>query len=499
MQCLSSAKWTRFDGFLLVYFYLPVPIFLLGFFSPWIGVPAAAMAIVAFVKSAPFFSIPTPHVACGVSAGTALLIIFAAAWTSLGGAGHTFYANEIDWVTRYAVLRDLIVFDWPPRYFDEVGNELILRAPFGYYMVPAVLGKLAGIAWADLFLMFWTWLGVTLFFVANFAGSMTRRIVVLTLFAIASGLDIVGFLWMSDGYIPSLGYHIEWWSNRMKYSSNSTMLYWIPNHALPGWALGAWLWRFQHSPVLLRRLPLIALVAITWSPLTVVGALPMASVLAWRFRRELLDHGDDFQRGLVYVFLPGFLIASYLVMSAGNINSWAFAPPSGTGFLWWQVTLLFIVLEVLVFGVLAQKCSESDVLTASLLMLCLLPFFRFGPANDLVTIAGIPGLTIIWLTLINELASPLSQRRLSPGLRAVLFGSLLLGAVTPFQETYRALTEKHWSPDLSLASPVAMRGFQAHYFASAANWLSPALKESRPSSAEEINLKNMNHHKKEND
>ena len=68
-----------------------------------------------------------------------LLALLAAAWTALGGAGHLFHANGIDWVPRFAVMRDLVVAPWPPRY-GAGAEAMLLRAPPG--------AKAA--AWADL-------------------------------------------------------------------------------------------------------------------------------------------------------------------------------------------------------------------------------------------------------------------------------------------------------------------------------------------------------------
>lgn len=481
--------WTRRDDWLLVYLFLPVPVFLLGYFLPWVGIPAAALALIAFAVVRPFAAASSPGWGVKPLTGTLLLLGFAAAWTSLGGAGHLFYANEIDWGTRYAVLRDLVVNVWPPRYLDQGGHEFILRAPLGYYVVPALLGKIAGIAWADLILLSWTWLGVALFFLANVGGPPRRRVWVLMLFAIASGMDIVGFLWTSDGYLPNPGHHIEWWTWRMKYSSNSTMLYWIPNHVIPGWILGAWLWRFQASADFLRRLPLIGLAVITWSPLPMVGAMPMIAVVVWRFRAELRPRMRELLRALLPVLLPALLVSAYLLMGAGQIKSWAVVPPAnaatGNGYDWWLTTFIFILVEVLIFGVFAWQCSRSAVLAAGLLLLCLLPFFGFGPTNDLVTLGAIPALTVMWLTLINELSLPYHQHRLSAGRRVLLLLLLLVGAVTPFQESYRAVATERWAPRQSDPVPVPLNGFPAHYFASAATPSAAMLKptEALPASA----------------
>jgi hypothetical protein len=210
--------------------------------------------------------------------------LLAAAWAALGGAGHLFHANGIDWVPRFAVLRDLAVAPWPPRY-GAGADAMLLRAPPGYYLPVALLGQLAGLAWLDRLLLAWTWLGVALFFCANFGGRPARGLAAALVFAFASGLDVLGLLWR-EGSLPWPTQHIEWWAGGMQYSSNSTLLFWVPNHGLPGWIAGAWLWRLRDDPRFLARLPLLFLPVMLWSPLVAVGLLPLAVVAALRHWRD---------------------------------------------------------------------------------------------------------------------------------------------------------------------------------------------------------------------
>ena len=492
-QGLAPSGWSRLDDWLLVYLFLPVPIFLLGFLLPWAGVPAAVFALVAFVIFRPFGSTDKPRWCGQLLVGSAVLVVFAAAWTSLGGAGHIFHANGIDWVPRYGVLRDLVVNDWPPRYLDESNNELILRAPVGYYLVPALLGKLSGIAWADLFLLLWTWLGVSLFFLANFAGTLGRRLSALILFAAASGLDIVGFLWMSDGYLPNPGYHIEWWAGRIQYSSNTTLLFWVPNHALPGWIAAAWLWRFRDDPRFIARLPVLFLPVMLWSPLPAIGLLPLAMVAAWLQWYRGSAQWAEFFKSLLLVAPAAGLVAAYLLMGAGKINAGVSAALQGQsasemGFDIWR-SLIFFMLEAGLFGMLALQRNRSPLMIASLVVLAVLPLFSVGPNNDLAMRGSTPALTILWMVLIDELTARPSQRALSSLMRGVLVILWLLGMATPFQEIYRALSSKHWAADTALSAPAALGGFPSHYFASAANRFATMLNPTEPAPASKMNWK----------
>lgn len=487
----QSGQWRALDTALWWYFFLPVVIFLLGFFVPLVGVPAAFMAVAAAAYWLPKREIGghgLPHSRRKLVRSFCVLAVFAAVWTVLGGAGHVFHANGFDWIPRFAVLRDLVVQDWPPRYVGDGGRELILRAPIGYYLTPAWLARTFGLAWADAILLMWTWLGVTLFFAANLGGTVARNLAGAALFACASGLDIVG-LWLAGG-LPWLGSHLEWWAGRIQYSSNTTLLFWVPNHALPGWIAAAWLWRFRDDPRFVARLPILFLPVMLWSPLPAIGLLPLAMVAAWmHWYRGSLQWAGCF-RSLLLVAFPAGLVAAYLLLGAGTINAGVSAALQGqsasdVGIDIWKM-VLFFMLEAGLFGMLALQRNRSPLMIASLVVLAVLPWVSFGPNNDLAMRGSIPALTILWLVLIGELTAGSQQRRLSRLMRGVLVTLWLLGMATPFQETYRALTGKAWAADTTLSVPAALRGFSSHYFASGANWLAPVLNPAKPSPSKKL-------------
>lgn len=476
-----TSQWSPLDTALWCYFFLPVVIFLLGFFVAPLGVPAALMAVAAAAYWVPGRGVPASGLLpSGRDARMSffLLAVFAAAWTMLGGAGHVFHANGIDWVPRFAVLRDLVLQDWPPRYVDEGGRNLILRAPLGYYLTPAWLASHLGLAWADSILLAWTWVGVGLFFVANLGGTAGRNLVAGALFACASGLDIVG-LWLGGG-MPWPGSHIEWWAGHVQYSSNTTLLFWVPNHALPGWIAAAWLWRFRDDPRFVARLPILFLPVMLWSPLPAIGLLPLGMVAAWLHWRRGSARWTDFFNSLALVAPAAGLVAAYLLMGAATISAGVSPALQGQsssqmgGDIWKIV--LFFALEAGLFGMLALQRNRSPLMIASLVVLAVLPWVSFGPNNDLAMRGSIPALTILWMVLIAELTARPVQCALSSPMRCTLLVLWALGMVTPFQEIYRALNGKAWAADTTRSAPAALRGFPSHYFASEVNWLAPALR-----------------------
>ncbi len=482
-QAPAPAEWRAFDTALWCYFFLPVIILLAGLFTPLIGLPVALLAFAAACYWLPRPAAPVAATEGGSPrdpAALGLLALLAGAWAVLGGAGHVFFANAVDWVARFAVLRDLVLLDWPPRYLDANGNELVLRAGLGYYMPSALLARFLGLEWADLLLLAWTWLGVFLFFAANFTGSRKQRLAGALLFVFASGMDIVG-IWAKTGQLPWAGAHLEWWAGRLQYSSNTTLLFWVPNHGFPGWIAAAWLWRFRDAPRFLVRLPILFLPVMCWSPLPAVGLLPLAIVAAatqWRQCLLSRERLAELFKSLGLVLAPAGLIAAYLLMDAATIDrgiSDAVRPEAaGGGAGQIANTVLFIVLEAGFFAVFALLRERSALLLACIGLLALLPWLRFGPNNDLLMRGSIPALTMIWLVLIAELTADPAQRALSRSMRAVLIFLFLLGVATPCQEIYRALTRKHWNPDLQISTPKAVRGFAPHYFAPTKDsWLTP--------------------------
>ena len=64
----------------------------------------------------------------------AALIVFA-----LGGEGRMFFANA-DWQVRDAVLADMAKQPWPFAYLIH-GKAMLLRAPLGMYLLPAMFGR----------------------------------------------------------------------------------------------------------------------------------------------------------------------------------------------------------------------------------------------------------------------------------------------------------------------------------------------------------------------
>lgn len=443
--------------------YLLLPLFL---FCLWFTTPFAALLLIlvgygsyralAGDKGDPV-GIPWPWLA-GICA-------LSLAWTAISGVGHFFYANS-DWIIRDAVLHDLTNAGWPPSYTNQESASLILRAPVGYYLPSAVIGRLWGLHAANIALYLWTALGFALFVAAACRLFETNRqratcVVLLLLFG---GMDILGFTWRG-ARPPVLGENVEWWLQVIQYPSNAYLMAWVPNHALPAWLGIVLILRLWGLPPLARITPLLAAAIPLWSPLAAVGLFPFfLFALAWRRDARILFSPHS----CLPFLLPALAIAGYLGMDAGTIlHGWLIRNFASTG----EFLLFYLGFCLLEFGILALILSRLTTFTIAtriaVVVLCLLPIYVYGPYNDMAMRSSIPALTILALACVE----PLTRLKRSAWQTALLC-VLAIGMLGSLQEPIRGLIAPRWQPldkpipdVVPIENEKAAHRFPTHYFA----------------------------------
>lgn len=465
------------DRLAVAYLALPVLIFFLGWFSLGVG---GVLALLLLVGAAPLFGAGGGGWRFGASWGVVLVAFAAAlAWTALGGAGHFVYANA-DWPTRDAVLRDLVVSGWPPSYGTVGGVDIILRNPIAYYLPAALLGKLLGLERADFLLFIWTALGIALFFVIALSAARTARHVVIAIAVIVffSGMDVFG----TERYFldrPSLTEHLEWWARIFQYSANTTQLFWVPNHALPGWLVGALIYKHWRNPEFLKIAPIAVVASALWSPLVTVGLAPFAILIAAHHLRQKTWRSGVLPWSWLGLLATFAATGYYLVLDSASIRSgWTAGFVKSPDWL----AMLYLKFVLLEFGFLALAIwfVRRDVLIAvSVLVLLALPFYMFGPGNDLAMRASIPALMILCLAAVDALSQLNWSER--PKLVIPLLFCLTFGSVTAFHEIARAVLFTRWPPALNRNLIEASRGgTPAHYVARLSPLLARVMRPPQP-------------------
>jgi len=464
------ASLAPLDRLAIGYLTLPLGIFLVGWFEWWIAVPLLACMgyalkpLVADSARAPARLPVTPlQIVIAVAVGCV--------WAFLGGADHLLFANP-DWHVRDAVLHDLVVSPWPVGYGPFDGEESLLRAPLGFYLPAALLGKVAGLSVAHIALGFWTALGAALFLLQVLSLTPSRLSVALAVAAIVvlfSGMDIVGAL-INDG--PrfrtqwNITMHIEWWAGKYQYSSMSTQLFWVPNHALGGWLVAGLLCRHTDDRACDSVLPIAVVALALWSPLAAIGIVPFVlwkvGVDAWQGR------GLRWLQPRLWgpALAVGLVVAGYLVLDPGRIPRGMSISGGGIDAV---MDLLmqaqFFILEAGFIGAAIFALNRSAQVAVALVFLAILPFASFGPGNDLVMRSSIPSIAILAIGACVALFG--AQAKQQPWRRkAGLWVCLLVGAVTPIAEIARAVILPSWPLNMQ-ATLIGTNcgGFPAHYVA----------------------------------
>ena len=158
-------------------------------------------------------------------------------WLSLSGAGGVGYQNA-DYRASNAILKDLTTQPWPLRLtLDSTVTPVIYYV--GYYLPAAAAGKLAGWYVANAVLFLWTAVGVFLafaWFLRLAGGRRASSWITALIFSFAGGLDAVGFYLLTPKPFD-LDSHVDTWAGYFQYSSNTTLLYWVPQHAIAAWLI----------------------------------------------------------------------------------------------------------------------------------------------------------------------------------------------------------------------------------------------------------------------
>lgn len=433
----------------LAYLAVPNLIFLFG----WFRLPVALLlcaAMIYFLAGA-FWS--KQVVWRSGHTRSALLMIFATscAWSAFGGGSHFMYANT-DWEIRDAVLGDLVNLEWPVRYASADGVPLILRSAIGFFLPPALLGKIVGLAYAALAVYVWTAVGVLIFLLIlplpRTAGWPLALSLFLAIFF--SGMDFLGQV-ISTGLLPIFPLRLEWWVP-LSYPSLTGQLLWAPNHCLPIWIATVLSFRHRGSrailPVTIAALPL----TLVWTPFAAIGLIPFAALWVVNGIRNSGWHAVPW-RTLIAAAAFSLPIGLFLLIDIGHIESGGATAAGSTtvNAAWQHVSLsayvLFVSCEFLFLAlVLAPhvRTARAEFWVAILVLLAL-PLIRFGPSNDFGLRLSAPALIILLIICLQTL--PARERRSSGSSLWVAGLFLAVGAHTAFNELWRAATFRRSPPD----------------------------------------------------
>lgn len=321
-----------------------------------------------------------------------LCIAAAAAILFYSGSMHFFHPT-LDWRIRDAVLADLSVSGFPATY--RLGqNDYLLRAPLAMYIMPSIFGHYSSIFGAHVALWVQNSIafGVILYFFC-IVGRGARHAALIMGSGTCAVLSIAILLargeTLESDRIVTFG--MDAWHPIYQYSSSLIQVFWVPNHAIPGWWIALAFLLYLDQELDIASVAATASSAFFWSPL-VVFAVPFL-LLGGLWTN--LGQPRIWLAGLVACcFAPLFL---YFLADASDIplSTVATNPQSVGSYL---VFVLGLAPQA-AFLILNRRLLPDRYLGAlwvSLLLLVGLPGLTFGTSNDLVMRGSIIPLALVW-------------------------------------------------------------------------------------------------------
>ncbi len=324
-----------------------------------------------------------------LAAGLAILIA--------GGEGHFVFAVN-DWLIRDAVLAD-VARTGVNTVYDYQGHDYLLRAPLGMYLIPGALGQFTSLNSAHLVMLAQNAvLLASVFYVFGLLAPRARMMVV-ALFILFGGLDILPALLQGYWIHNSVGQFIlparlSAWAPWFSYWSNISSLFWVPNHTLPAWWFAALALltarRKIGMHVLVASAPALAL----WTPFVIMIAPVLGLALLLQAPvRALQAPRNWLAAGVVCLFAP---IGVYLTVASATIPSEWTVQRDG----FWAVYALTLLIQMpqLIFVAAYWRTIDRDdrpLLSAAIVVLLVVPVYNFGGGFDLVARASNAALAIL--------------------------------------------------------------------------------------------------------
>jgi hypothetical protein len=386
-----------------------------------------------------------------------------------GSFGAGFFPNS-DWVKHFAVLRFLIdnstLTGTAPGY-----DGASMRYYLGWYVVPALLTKFTSRAALLPIVGTWTTAGLYLFFrvTAQLTESSRWRYTLPAVVMLFSGADALGTSFTNFSRGPQG--HLEWWSGWIQYSSMLTDIFWAPQHALSAWLAIALGIRLKDSRASLAVFPLVTASLLLWSPFSAIGIVPF---YLWTLARFVRQANTKDIANAIMMLVVTIVIAQYLRTggsTAGMEFITVFSQPCLSAGPCYSLPNYFWFLAAEVAGFLAAlhlatRCRNAMLWIATVL-LPVMPFVKFGGANDLNLHATIPALTLLAI---------LSWQALYKARQATTFALaclLTMGAATPLAEIRRSFAMTSGPPvDATVNDLVsALPGLRGQYLVDKTPWM----------------------------
>jgi hypothetical protein len=478
-------KVSNLKAMSIIYLAFPFFIFFLGWLKLPIGILLSVILFIGVYKTIiektkqNYIQIPVLQFVS--------IIILVSLWVLFSGAGGFGYQNH-DYYKHNSLMKDLAIEHWPVSYKLAEGQKFLSHY-LAYYLPGPSLFYQMGWKWINLANFIFTFSGVLLaiFWILKFVGKYSFWVIAIFIFGSGAhlfviiythGFEVFDFL---TNNIKTHG-HLFWLNclsinkepiNTLNFMTVTDMLYWGPQHAISCWlAIGMLLndWmdkNIKYSPFY------ISLIAF-WAPLVLVGLAPflLYAIVNQRFK-EVFNWVNLVIAPIIFMVIAIFLTS---IKTNELIHHFIFHDRSEKGISTFSQILAyiyFLIVEVFIWWLPSYLVLQKTVMKKfnsifwlALVLLCVIPLFRYGQWNDWCTRASLPSLYIIYCMVAMAIFYGKSKK-----IKLALIAICLLCSVSPISLILASLNHNgfkiKWSPpkvEFISDLPTASVGFPVDQF-----------------------------------
>ncbi|MGN0822127.1 MAG: hypothetical protein ACI4OX_10175 [Akkermansia sp.] len=417
----------------LAYLVMPLVIMLLNWYTPWVSWPVVVGIIYAFWRFPAAPSEPLPRKVWWV------LLAVVMAWVLLSGLGGYMYQNTDHW-WRNSVLRDLTQQPWPVLYSSPEMGDSMLCYYFAYWLPAALVGKCAGLDWAQHALYAWSVLGVMIFALLAAEIRPKQAIFLLIFLIFFSGVDLIPFVCRKP---DALGFsaHMTWYCP-YRYSSLMSCLFYVFNQALPAWIATLLVLSSRYT---LSHKTFITAVLFCFAPFPFIGlAAYVAADYISHFFIRTRNGNFNFRGRVERLFRSGewwfFLISLsivYLIATFFSCTGRGLSLYILDGFLLSDY-IIFCLSEFLLpcILMLAYRYHVRRVLIVCTALL-ILPLVQIVSSSDFVMRVSVPFILLLAITFYSFVTSMWQCR----WLRIMCILYLVVASAGPIMQVARTVRE----------------------------------------------------------
>lgn len=408
-----------------LYILSPIIVFALGFMRLQYGIilSAAVCAVIYFVikqnKS------DMSKVSVDKRTVIVMCIVIPLLMLVCGQCG--IFAQTPDWHGRNAQLSDLVNNSWPVYYSDGSAYTYY----FGFFLIPAVFGKIFGLhaAWFVQFLISVAGMMLIYLYLIKItkADTFRKQMFVLIVFLFFGNFEDLRFI-VADVVTGIIRYF------NPLYTEPSYILMWTPNARSFALVFNQVIASFLVMSMFLDDEPVENFVVmgvglILFSPFMLLFFALFAVIAAVKLlikdTKKALKRIFSPQNIIVLTVLPVLFLFFVNNVTADKPESLMFQFVNFGADIWYYI--IFVLCEFLLFSaVIMSKYKRNPYFWAVNIALLLLPFFKLGLWNDLNSRSSSMGMFVIMIMCISFLFDK-DKKIAKPRMKSVLC-ALLVGA-----------------------------------------------------------------------